>query len=78
MQNILSETALLQQYNSFPQELQLAVSSYIEFLAVKFNEKIEKKSKKNNEREFGIGKGIIKYMADDFDAPLEELSDKMF
>jgi hypothetical protein len=78
METIMSETALLQQYRSFPEEIQLAVSSYIEFLSEKYNKKIGKNIENKTNRKFGIGKGIIKYMAPDFDEALEDLSDKMF
>ena len=78
MQTILSETALLQEYKSFPQELQLAVSAYIQLLSEKYRESVNKNSDGKKNRKFGIGKGIINYMSPDFDEPLEELSDKMF
>ena len=29
-------------------------------------------------RKFGMGKGIIKYMSEDFDEPVEDLADKMY
>ncbi len=77
MQVILSESALLQQYNSFPQELQLAVSAYIELLAEKYD-KLVNTTPEKKKRQFGIGKGIVNYMSPDFDEAIEDLSDKMF
>jgi len=76
MQTILSETALLQQYNSFPQELQLAVSSYIELLTVNYEKYIQKNKKKHSKRELGGLEGKIN-VPDNFNEPLECFSDYM-
>ena len=76
MQTILSETALLQQYNSFPQELQLAVSSYIELLTVNYEKYIQKNKKKHSKRELGGLEGKIN-VPDDFNEPLECFKDYM-
>ncbi len=39
--------------------------------------KQEKTGKKLKKRPFGLRKGSLKYMADDFDAPLEDFKDYM-
>jgi len=74
----MSDSQLIQQYHLFPPELKIAVSSYIEFLAQNYADVLNATVSKKTVRKFGIGKGIVKYMAPDFDEPLDDLSDKMF
>ncbi len=75
MQAILSESALLQQYNSFPQELQLAVSAYIELLSEKYNKLINTAPEKKK-RQFGGLEGKIKVPAD-FNEPIVDFDEYM-
>jgi len=75
MQAILSESALLQQYNSFPQELQLAVSAYIELLSEKYNKLINTTPEKKK-RQFGGLEGKIKVPAD-FNEPIVDFDEYM-
>ncbi len=75
MQAILSESALLQQYNSFPQELQLAVSAYIELLSEKYNKLINTTTEKKK-RQFGGLEGKIKVPAD-FNEPIVDFDEYM-
>jgi len=76
MQTIMSETLLLQQYNSFPEELKLAVSSYFELLTKNYTTFIENKTMPSKIRQFGTLKGKIK-MHDDFDEPLKCFNEYM-
>jgi hypothetical protein len=77
MQTIMSETLLLEQYRSFPKELQIAVSSYFEVLSQNYNLYVNQALENKNIRKFGILKNGIKYMATDFDEPLEDFKDYM-
>jgi len=74
MQPIMSDTVLLQTYHNFPPEIKVAISSYIEFLAQNYPQTTNNKPAM---RKFGIMKGGIKYMAPDFNEPLDDFKDYM-
>ncbi len=69
------QPVILEKLEALPESLQTEVLHYIEFLLEKHVEKspIEALPKK---RKAGLLKGKI-WMADDFDAPLEDLKDYM-
>jgi len=72
----MSDKLLLQKYHQFPPEMQIAITAYIELLEKKYADLKENFVEKK--RKFGIGKGIVKYMAPDFDEPMDDLADKMY
>jgi len=65
--------------NKLPDNLKLKVEGYIDALLMEYN--IAESATKSNSFQvkagFGGGKGIIGYMADDFDEPLEDFKDYM-
>jgi len=75
METIMSENVLLEKYQSFPPEMQLAITAYIELLEKKYTDLKENFVEKK--RKFGLMKNGIKYMAPDFDEPLDDLKDYM-
>ena len=76
MQTILSETALLQEYKSFPQELQLAVSAYIQLLSEKYKDLVKNNNKEKKKRKLGGLEGKIK-VPDNFNDALECFNEYM-
>lgn len=58
-----------------PENLKLKVESFVDSLIEKEIDQDISKSKVK--KGFGGGKGIIAYMADDFDEPLEDFKDYM-
>ena len=72
---MVQAAAILEKLEQLPEALQTEVLHYIEFLAEKYakDTPIEDPPKK---RKAGLLKGKI-WMADDFDAPLEDLKDYM-
>ena len=71
MDTLLSEAVLVQKYLDFPQELKIAVSSYIELLEKNYKSFTDKAPTPTKKRQFGIAKGMYK-MSPDFDEPLED------
>lgn len=70
----METSEIIVKLDKLPEPLKEEVSDFIDFLILKdqnkgFNGK--------NESGFGGGKGIIGYMSDDFDEPLEEFKDYM-
>jgi len=53
------------------------VEDFVDFLIAKANSEIEQNLNSGIKPGFGGGKGIIAYMADDFDDPMEEFKDYM-
>jgi mRNA-degrading endonuclease RelE of RelBE toxin-antitoxin system len=68
---MINET-ILEKVKKFPPQYQKEVEDFIEFIEEK---KIAPKEKKIPQ--FGALKGFLIYMADDFDAPLEDFKDYM-
>ncbi len=74
----MTDTVLLEKYHSFPPELQLAVSAYFEVLEKSFvGYKLQETLIEKPKRKLGIMKGGIKYMAPDFNEPLDDFKDYM-
>ncbi|MFN8347646.1 MAG: DUF2281 domain-containing protein [Spirosomataceae bacterium] len=71
---ISSKTKLL------PPELQQEVLDFVEFLGTKksVNSTYSEEQFPQLPNTFGAGRGLVTYMADDFDAPLDDLKEYMF
>ncbi|MEZ0543054.1 type II toxin-antitoxin system VapB family antitoxin [Fibrella arboris] len=65
--------------SQLPPELQAEVLDFIEFLEVKKrkNQPVKDVSFPELPNKRGAGKGIITFIADDFNAPLDDLNDYM-
>ncbi|MEZ0486135.1 type II toxin-antitoxin system VapB family antitoxin [Fibrella aquatica] len=66
--------------SQLPPELQAEVLDFIEFLAIKKvkTQPINDAPSPQLPNKRGAGKGIITFIADDFDAPLDDLKDYMY
>lgn len=75
-----TQTLLYTKVNSLPERLQKEVLDFIDFLLSKNAFVKSKKSKpaEKKNRKPGSAKGIIKYMSDDFDEPLDDLKEYMY
>ncbi len=71
----MSDKLLLQKYHQFPPEMQIAIMAYIELLEKKYTDLKENFVEKK--RKFGLMKGGIKFMAPDFDEPIDDFKDYM-
>lgn len=67
-------TTLLQQIEHLPASQQQILIDFAEYLVSKYTAKARPKKKK---RQAGTLKGFLVYMADDFNAPLEDFKDYM-
>lgn len=67
-------TALLQQIGHLPASQQQILLDFAEYLVKKYT---TTKSPKKKKRQAGTLKGFLVYMADDFNAPLEDFKDYM-
>jgi hypothetical protein len=65
----MSSADLFVKLNSLPEDVRKQVLDYIEFLLQRLQ---QEKSAKKKKRPIGLMKGQI-HMADDFDAPLEDM-----
>ncbi|WP_259732424.1 DUF2281 domain-containing protein [Synechocystis sp. CS-94] len=81
--NPMTDTALLEKINALPDAMKLEVEHFVEFLLAKQThispEQALSSHQTNTSKKrdgFGILKGKI-WMADDFDAPLEEMQEYM-
>lgn len=79
-----SQSLLYTKINSLPEQIQMEALDFIDFLIEKYkfskkkiNNKKESKVQKKTPK-FGSAKGIITYMADDFDAPLDDFKEYMY
>lgn len=68
------------QASQLPPELQAEVLDFIQFLDFKKskNQAVSVEPFPRLPNKFGAGKGLITYIADDFDAPLDDLKDYMY
>lgn len=69
------QSAILEKLEQLPESLQTEVLHYIEFLAEKYAKDTSTQAPQKK-RKAGLLKGKI-WMAEDFDAPLEDLKDYM-
>ena len=74
------QPTLIEKLEALPEALQTEVIHYIEFLSERYLKKTDaadaSESQKKTRGGFGIWKGKV-WMADDFDAPLEDMKDYM-
>ncbi len=70
----MNEQTLIQEIHTLPESLRLEVLHFVQFLKQKQN--IQTESAKPRGRKAGSAKGEI-FMADDFDAPLEDFAEYM-
>ncbi|MEO0985213.1 MAG: DUF2281 domain-containing protein [Cyanobacteria bacterium J06639_14] len=71
------QPAILEKLEALPESLQTEVLHYIEFLFERYSEKTDESDLQKKKRSrFGIWQGKV-WMADDFDAPLENMKDYM-
>lgn len=68
------------QASQLPPELQAEVLDFIQFLDFKKSkdQAVSAALFPRLPNKFGAGKGLITYIADDFDAPLDDLKDYMY
>ena len=71
----MTEQTLIQEIYTLPENLKLEVLHFVQFLKQKQTAKIEPE-KPRKKRQAGSAKGEI-FMADDFDAPLEDFAEYM-
>jgi hypothetical protein len=79
----MTDTALLEKINALPDAMKIEVEHFVEFLLAKQTQISSEQSLSTHPTNatkrrdgFGILKGKI-WMADDFDAPLEEMQEYM-
>ena len=71
----MSTRELIEKIENAPADVQKEVSNFLEFLLSK--DRNQEAKTETIVRKAGFGKGLITYMADDFDAPLDDLKDYM-
>lgn len=75
------EQNLILQFNQLPENLKQEVLDFIGYLLQKYqhlqNHQQEPEIEEKPLRQAGTMKGMIAYMADDFDAPLEDFAEYM-
>ncbi|MEM6839626.1 MAG: DUF2281 domain-containing protein [Cyanobacteria bacterium P01_C01_bin.120] len=70
------QPAILEKLEALPESLQTEVLHYIEFLSERYSDADGAAELPKKKRQAGLLKGKI-WMADDFDAPLEDMKDYM-
>lgn len=70
------EQAILEQIQRLPESLQQEALKYIEGLVAKHDRQVQTTDIVDRRNAFGIWKGLV-WMADDFDAPLDDLQEYM-
>jgi Protein of unknown function (DUF2281) len=73
----MSTTELIDLINKLPSDKQKEVEDIVQSMIANINKEIQKKPTIEIKPGFGGGKGIIAYMADDFDEPLDEFKEYM-
>ncbi len=73
----MSTTELIELINKLPSDKQKEVEDFVSFLMAKINVGTQIKTDIEIKPGFGGGKGIFGYMAEDFDAPLDEFKEYM-
>lgn len=67
---------LIRNISNLPEKLVLELRALIDDFLAKKQQQIPK-PQQQKPRQFGCMKGVVIYMADDFDAPLEDFKDYM-
>ena len=70
------EQAILEQIQRLPESLQQEALRYIEGLVAKYDRQVQTTDIVERRNAFGIWKGLV-WIADDFDAPLDDLLEYM-
>ena len=70
------EQAILEQIQRLPESLQQEALQYIEGLVAKYDRQVQTTDIVDRRNAFGIWKGLV-WIADDFDAPLDDLLEYM-
>jgi hypothetical protein len=73
----MNDQTFLYQFNKLPTNLQNEVLDFIAFLLNKQEKREVTQQSKPPVRKAGSMKGLITYIADDFDAPLEDFKEYM-
>lgn len=70
---------LIHQFQSLPKDLQKQVEEFIQSLLAKTQKETDNSDKQNPPvyRKAGTMEGLVLYMSDDFDKPLEDFSEYM-
>lgn len=68
---------LIKNIKLLPSESYPELSEYIDFLSYKFSSSKVSSESRKSKRKIGGFKGSLKYMADDFDAPLDDFKEYM-
>ena len=69
----MSSSQLIETINKLPPDLQIEILHYAEYLATKYAKNLSSETPPKQYRQAGTMKGMFT-MAEDFDAPLEDLS----
>ncbi|MBL7777641.1 MAG: DUF2281 domain-containing protein [Chitinophagales bacterium] len=64
---------IIKKIEKLPEAMLASISDYIDFLLEKAKQDASASSSQN--RKLGIGKGLIKWIAPDFDAPLQDMKE---
>lgn len=73
---VMEDSVIYSNIAKLPEELKKEVSHFVEFLLEKSKDRSQTaKKERKPQAVFGSGKGLITYMADDFDAPLEDFKE---
>jgi len=73
----MSTTELIELIEKLPLDKQKAVEDFVHILSQEVELNAKKAQIQKLKREFGSLKGFVKYMADDFDAPLDDFKEYM-
>lgn len=73
----MGTTELLELIEKLPADKKKEVEDFVGFLVAKTNTSLPGFLKNGIKPGFGGGKGIIAYMSDDFDEPLDDFKDYM-
>ena len=75
---MIQDKQLLQKFYALSTDKQSEVINFIEFLESKSSKQKESnESFSDKKRAFGCMNGLVAYMSDDFDEPLEDFSENM-
>jgi len=74
----MTEQLILSKLRELPEHLKQEVLDFIGYLSQKQEAKFIQKSEVNAERKAGTMAGLITYMAEDFNEPLEDFNEYMY
>lgn len=72
----MKQTDVIAKISKLPDDMLQSASDYLDFLLLKAQQEGHQETK-NNKRELGKYKGIVTYIAPDFDAPLDDMKEYM-